>query len=213
MTTTDQQAVWMNVKFGGRKRIIGRARFYDLKILSAKFCVRSRPWLKTANAVINFGGRAGKIHQAIFLFKNWSESGLRVVLRTRLNHLGLQAVQGIHDKIGADGGEAWSKSFGGVVGHDREFLLKKNVTSVEAGIDPHGGDAGDGLAIRDGPLDRRGATIFREQRGVEIDVAKRGEIEHPLRNDAAVTDDDDGVGLEGCKLSAEGVVIFDAVGL
>ena len=73
--------------------------------------------------------------------------------------------------------------------------------------------AGDGFAVGDGPLDGRGAAIFREQRGVQVDVAERREIEHPLRDDAAVADDDDGVGLEGGELGAEFFVGLDAVGL
>ena len=48
---------------------------------------------------------------------------------------------------------------------------------------------------------------------MEIDVAERREVEHPLGNDAAVADDDDGVGLEGGELGAEFVVGLDAVGL
>ena len=65
-----------------------------------------------------------------------------------------------------------SEGFGGVVGRDWEFLLEEDVAGVESGVDAHGGDAGDGLAVGDGPLDGRGAAIFREQRGVQVDVAE-----------------------------------------
>jgi hypothetical protein len=44
---------------------------------------------------------------------------------------------------------------------------------------------------------------------VQIDVAKRRKVKHPLRNDAAVTDHDDGVGLESGELRAEGVILLD----
>ena len=102
--------------------------------------------------------------------------------------------------------KAWGEGLGGVVGRDGEFLLEEDVAGIEAGVDAHGGDAGDGFTVRDRPLDGCGAAIFREQRGVQVDVAERREIEHPLRNDAAVADDDDGVGLEGGELGAEFVV-------
>ena len=45
---------------------------------------------------------------------------------------------------------------------------------------------------------------------MKVDVAQRRKIEHPLRNDPAVTDHDDGSGLEGRELSAESVVVLDA---
>ena len=98
-------------------------------------------------------------------------------------------------------------------GGDCEFLLQKDVAGIEAGVDAHRGDAGDGFAARDGPLNRRGTAVFRKQRGVQVDVAERREIEHPLRNDAAVADDDDGVGLECGELGAKFVVGLDAVRL
>ncbi len=48
---------------------------------------------------------------------------------------------------------------------------------------------------------------------MQVDVTERREIEHPLGNDAAVADDDDGVGLEFGELGAEFVVGLDAFGL
>ncbi len=156
---------------------------------------------------------AGKVYEAVFFLQDRGESGLRVVLGARMNGTCLQAAQRLDHEIGADGGQARSESLGGIVGRDGEFLLQQDVAGVEAGVDAHGGDAGDGFAVCDGPLDGRGAAIFREQRGVQVDVAERRKIEHPLRNDAAVADDDDGVGFEGGELGAEFVVGLDAVGL
>ena len=48
---------------------------------------------------------------------------------------------------------------------------------------------------------------------MQIDIAKRREIEHPLRNDAAVADDDDRVWFDGGDLSPELIVGLDALGL
>jgi hypothetical protein len=48
---------------------------------------------------------------------------------------------------------------------------------------------------------------------MEINVAKRREIEHPLRDDATVAHYDDGVGLDICELSAEFLIGLDALGL
>src|SRR5260370_25702185 len=48
---------------------------------------------------------------------------------------------------------------------------------------------------------------------MEIDVAERWEIEHPLRDNASVTHNDDRVWSESCQFGAELVVIFDFVRL
>ena len=138
---------------------------------------------------------------------------LRGVLRARMNRASLQSAQGLDDQIRTYRGKAGSQSLGGIVGLDREFFLEQDVAGIEPGVDAHCGDAGDGLAVCDGPLDRSRTAIFRQQRGVEVDVAESREIEHPLRNDAAVADDDDSVGLESRELSAEFFVGLDAVGL
>src|SRR5260370_24624974 len=48
---------------------------------------------------------------------------------------------------------------------------------------------------------------------MEIDVAERWEIEHPWRDNASVTHNDDRVGSESCQFGAELAVIFDFVRL
>src|ERR1017187_6077238 len=48
---------------------------------------------------------------------------------------------------------------------------------------------------------------------MEIDVAEWREIEHPLGNNAAIANDDDGGGLQRGELGAEFVVGLDAVRL
>ena len=89
--------------------------------------------------LIDFGGGAGEIDEAVFLFQDGSEGGLRVVLRARMDRAGLQGAQSFDHEIGADGGQARGEGFGGVVGRDGEFLLQEDVAGVEAGVDAHGG--------------------------------------------------------------------------
>src|SRR5262245_15079237 len=48
---------------------------------------------------------------------------------------------------------------------------------------------------------------------MKINVAEGRQIEHPLRDNAAVADDDDGFGFKRGKLAAEFFVIFYLVGL
>jgi len=146
-------------------------------------------------------------------FQDRRECSLRVVLLARANGIGLQSLQSFDHQIGTDRGEARRESFSSVVRRDPELLLHQDVAGVEAGVDAHGGDARHCFSMCNRPLDRSCAAIFRQERRVEVDVAERREIEHPLRDDAAVADDDDGVGLEGDELSAEFFVLLDSVGL
>ena len=68
-----------------------------------------------------------------------------------------------------------------------------------------------GLAVRNRPLDGRGAAILRQQRCVQIEVAEPRQIDHPLRNDAAIADDDDRVWANDLQKGAEFLVVLDLV--
>ncbi len=82
-------------------------------------------------------------------------------------------------------------------------FCKQNVSGIESGIDAHGGDAGHAFAAGDGPLNRRRAAILGQQRRVQVEVAQRRQIDHPLRNDATVADDDDCVGRDARQVARE----------
>src|SRR5258707_66079 len=60
-----------------------------VKILAAEFCVGSGPGLEAADAVVDFGGGAGEIDQAIFFLQDGRESCFRVVLKNWLDGCGL----------------------------------------------------------------------------------------------------------------------------
>src|SRR6266567_266760 len=203
----------MDMSLGWWQAVSSWPGFQYLQGLAAEFGVSSWPGLKAANTVEDFGGGAGKIYEAIFFFENWGEAGSRVVLRTRMDGSRLQPMQGFDDKIGSDSGEARSEGLRRVVRRDGEFSLQEDIAGIESGVDSHRCDSSYGFAVRNSPLDRGRTAVFREQRCVQVDVAERRQIEHPLRNDAAVADNDDGVGLEGGELSAEVVIVFDALGL
>ncbi len=48
---------------------------------------------------------------------------------------------------------------------------------------------------------------------MQIEIAETREVDHPLRDDASIADDDDRVGTERSKLLAKCVVVLDLVGL
>ena len=77
-----------------------------------------------------------------------------MVLRPRMNRSSLQSAQGFNHQLGADRSHSRSQSYSRVLGRNWNFFLQQNVSSIESGIDPHGGDAGHRFAAGNGPLDR-----------------------------------------------------------
>ncbi len=65
------------------------------------------------------------------------------------------------------------------------------------------------LAARDGPLDGRCPPVFGQQRGVQVQVAQRRQIEHPLGDDPPISDNDNHLWLERLKLRLELGIDFD----
>ena len=81
-------------------------------------------------------------------------------------------------------------------GHFHGFY---NISGVHAFVELHDGDAGLRFPVDDGSLDRRGAAVLGKQRCVHIDGPIGGDIQHRLRQDAAVSDDHQDVRLQGGK--------------
>ncbi len=162
------------------------------------------PGLEASPAIIELvGGAGGKIHAAVFAVEQRGEGGEGVVLRLGMNGSGGEAGQGFNHQRRAGAGELIEEIDGGLIGRDFDGLLEKNGAGVEAFFEKHGGIAGECVAHGHGPLDGRGAAVFGQQRGVQVDAAEAREGEHPGRNDAAVGDHDDGFGSDGLKLGAE----------
>ena len=74
-----------------------------------------------------------------------------------------------------------------------EGTLQQHVAGVEPLVDAHGGGAGDRLAVGHRPLDGSRAAVFGQQGGMQVEVAPSRQVQHPLGNDAAVGDHDDGI--------------------
>ena len=97
-------------------------------------------------------------------------------MRLRRDGAGGEAVQGLHHELRADVGRGARKTIeGGLVAVRWECSVREqHGAGVQAFVDAHGGDAGDRFAVGDGPLDGRGAAIFRQQRAVQVDVPSGG---------------------------------------
>jgi hypothetical protein len=139
--------------------------------------------------------------------------GKSMVLRLGEYLTGFETAEGFEHEGRANLCEVLVDIDGGLLFTDRDSLGEEHRTGVEASIEAHGRNTGDGLTVCYGPLDGGGSAIFGKQRAVQVDVAKAWQIEHPLRNDASVGDDEDGVRRDGFKLGAEASVGLDLFGL
>ncbi len=73
---------------------------------------------------------------------------------------------------------------------------KQCIARVKASVEEHGGDAGFGFAVGDGPLDGGSSSVLGEERAVDVDVAEAWEVEHPLGNDAAISHNNDRIWVD-----------------
>lgn len=71
VTAAYEKTIGARVELTRWKCVAGWPRLHDLKILATKLCVRARPRLEAADAVVDLGCGAGKIHEPIFFPKNW----------------------------------------------------------------------------------------------------------------------------------------------
>ncbi len=161
------------------------------------------PGLEAADAVVDGLRGLGPIDEAVFFLEDGRVGGLGGVLGFGNDEF--DAGEGFDQEIGAHGREAGAKFDSGLLRPDFGFGFEEHIAGVEASIDAHGGDTGERFAVDDGPLDGRGAAIFGQERGVDVDDSVPDEIDDVLRDDLAVTDNDHGVGAERAQM-------FDAFG-
>src|SRR5882762_11919551 len=192
---------------------IGRFRGPYVQVLASKRRECPGPGLEAAQAVPDLGGGGVEKELTVFLLKNRSERGLPVILGTGADCAGLQTSESLHHQLGADRRQFRRDPFGGISRADGALALEEDVAGVEARINTHGRDPGDGLSTRDGPLDGRRAPILWQKGCMHVKVAKGWKVDHPLRDDAAVANDDEGIRFELGELIAKILVVLDLVGL
>ena len=79
---------------------------------------------------------------------------------------------------------------------DRRSPMQQHVARIQARVDSHDSDPGLAFAVGNGPLDRRGAAIFRKQRRMYVQDSMLRNIDDALRNDLPVAHDHHDVGFE-----------------
>src|ERR1700676_3156652 len=194
-----QQGPWWN-KGGGWFKWIRRRKQEKVASLAAKSGVRARPGSESALPVVNFVGGTGPVGETVFSFEDGGERGMRIVLGARHDGMRGDAPQCFYHQRGAGFGETRGEVRGSFVFADEQLLLQQNFAGVHAGVDAHGGVAGDSFAVGDSPVNRGSAAVFREQGSVQVEPAEFWDVQKPRGNDLTVGDDDDGVRSERAEV-------------
>ena len=106
-------------------------------------------------------------------FKERRQRRLAMVLRTRHQRPGLQLSNAFPQASARRVRPAEAPDVPAVSSERMAILLlQQHGTGIHSFIHQHRGDAGFGFAIDDGPLDRAGSAIFRQERAVHIDAAR-----------------------------------------
>jgi hypothetical protein len=132
------------------------------------------PWGEGADAVVELGGGQSPIELAIGPGELSGVGSCRMILGLG-NDVAVEIIgERLEEELGADAGEAIMELLSILVGLDGYGLGGEDIAGVEAGVDFHECDAGDGIAVEDGPLDGGSSAVFGEEGGVDIDAAVTG---------------------------------------
>ncbi len=158
----DEHEVAADDEFAGLavECFVGDMELVGDQFFAAEGGVGSGPGLESAPAVVELGGGAGEVHEAVFAGKDGCEGGLGVVLRLRVEGAFGQFAQGADHKVGANGCKILVDVDGGFFVADGDSLREEHVAGVETGVEAHGGDARDGFAAGNGPLDGGGSPVL-----------------------------------------------------
>jgi len=185
----------------------------DVKIFPAKRGKCARPWLEAAQSVADLSRIAMEVDSAVFLLKNRRKRSPRVILGNGADLVSGQLSERFDQESCPEAGECGSKGLRGIVRTDRQFALRQYVAGIEAGVDSHDGHSGDRLTFGDGPLKRGSPAVLGQQRCMNVQIAVRRQVDHPLGDDAPVAYDDDGIGIDRLELRLKFGIVLDALRL
>ena len=135
-------------------------------------------------------------------------AGVAVLLRLRRGVAvgGEDEVDGVGAELGAELHESVVDIlYVGIVG-DGELALGDDATGVDVVVEEEGGDAGEGLAVDDCPVDWRCATIVGEQGCMDVECAEARHCPHHFGEHAERYDDLE-VGIVAAQLLEEVLVL------
>ena len=93
-------------------------------------------------------------------------------LRARHDRAGREPIDGLEQRRGAELGQRVVQVAGGVMRCDRPPPFEQDGAGIETFVELHDGDAGFGIAGKQGTLNRRGATPTWQQRTVDVHAAE-----------------------------------------
>ena len=158
--------------------------------------VGAGPGCEAAHAVVNLLRGSRPVNSAIFLFENRGVGSILRVLRSRRNFSAIELQKRLGDEIRADRAHARGKFRSCFVRPEFHFAAQEHRARIHARINLHGGESRNRFAIRDGPVDRRGSPIARQQGRMQIEPTQTGNRQEACGDDLAVSDNYDGIGRD-----------------
>ncbi len=107
----DEKTIALHIQFGGSQSVITYGRLRYLQILSPELGIGAGPRLKSPHAIQDLIRWTGKVNEPILLSEDGCERGLRVILRARMNRIGLQTAQRCDHQVRSNGRKLRRKSF------------------------------------------------------------------------------------------------------
>lgn len=154
----------------------------------------SGPGIESADLVGEFGRRLPPVDFSVSSGEFSGIGGVLVVLRAE-RYVAFEVFgQGADEELGPDLGESVAQFAFGFRGGNGGGFLGDDVSSVESFVHFHDGDAGFRIAVEDGPSNGRGAAVFGQKGGVQVEASEFGDFKGFGGEHLTVGDDDEEVG-------------------
>src|SRR5262249_1179203 len=164
--------------------------------------IAAGPGLEPASSVRDPLGAVVPINPAVFALQHRCIRRLSVILCFRFNESPLNQRQGLGQKVSTEARNPDSKLRSRLVGAYVDASRGQHRTSIHPCIHLHDGDAGLFFSVRNCPVYWRGASVFWQQRGVNIYAAKSRYREQPRGQNFSIGRDDANIRryrLENCS--------------
>ena len=145
---------------------------------------------------MDVGGILRKVELCHVLRQRRGHGGGSVILLARGQLPCLDFFQRGDQRFGTHGADAVKQFTARLLGVNGDRLHHQDVAGVQPFVQLHDGHAGALVTVEHGPLDGRGAAVFRQQRDVQVDAAVLRHMQQLRRDDAAVGHNDDDVGRQ-----------------